>query len=321
MSSPIWKLLPLSIRRMVETLPERIRNGLEEVRVREARPLEVITPFGSWFVTSDGRPTERAKEGYCPDREVCKKMLNLISNHSLYALEEELRRGYVTIQGGHRIGLAGRVVVEGGQVKHLREVSGFNLRIARQVKGVAKPVIPLLFEEGNLENLLIVSPPQCGKTTLLRDLARCLSEGTGTFPSHKVGVVDERSEIAGCVDGVPQHDIGSRTDVLDGCPKAEGMMMLIRSMSPDLLVVDEIGRQEDSEAVFEAIHAGVRLFTTAHGRSMEEVCRRPALARLVQEGVFGRYILLSRTRGPGTVEGVYNAAMNRLSLRGAAMQC
>ncbi|MDR6224662.1 stage III sporulation protein AA [Desmospora profundinema] len=311
MSSPVLEVLPLSIREMLESLPHSVRGRLEEVRIREGRPLEVITPDRSWFLGPSGL-VQGSERAYFPDREDCAKMLNLISHHSLYALEEELRRGYVTIEGGHRIGLVGRAVVEGGQVRRLRSVSGFNLRIAREVRGVAGGVIPYLHHRGRLFNTLIVSPPQCGKTTLLRDLVRVVSEGERDLPSHKVGVVDERSEIAGCVEGVPQHDIGPRTDVLDACPKAEGMMMMIRSMSPDLLVVDEIGRHEDGEAVFEAMHAGVRLFTTAHGRSLEEVCRRPTLSRLIRESAFDRLVLLSRKKGPGTLEGIYDESLQPL---------
>ncbi|MFD1433746.1 stage III sporulation protein AA [Kroppenstedtia eburnea] len=309
MLAPILEVLPLSIRGLVESLPSRVYESLEEIRVRQGSPLEVATPFHSMFLGPSGQVVTREREGYRPDREDCQKMLNLVSRHSLYALEEELRRGYVTIRGGHRIGLSGRVVVEAGKVKHIRDVTGFNLRVARQVKGVARRLLSRILPGGQLENILIVSPPQCGKTTLLRDLTRIVSAGE-TIPSRKVGVVDERSEIAGCVEGVPQHDVGPRTDVLDGCPKAEGMMMLIRSMSPELLVVDEIGRREDGEAVFEAVHAGVSLFTTAHGSSMEEVCRRPGIAQLVREGVFTRYILLSRKQGPGTVEAIYDRGLN-----------
>nr|WP_108025552.1 stage III sporulation protein AA [Melghirimyces profundicolus] len=314
--SPILDVLPLSIRGVVEFLPKREKKQLEEIRIRQGRPLEVVLPFRSGFVTPEGRLAVREEEAYHPDSEDCEKMLNLISNHSLYALEEELRRGYVTIEGGHRIGLTGRVVVESGKVKHIREVTGFNVRIARQVKGAARHLLPRIFQRGTLFNLLIVSPPQCGKTTLLRDLARIVSSGEG-MPARKVGVVDERSEIAGCVDGVPQHEMGPRTDVLDGCPKAEGMMMMIRSMSPDLLVVDEIGRKEDSEAVFEAVHAGVHLFTTAHGHSMEEICRRPGFSGLIREGVFSRYVLLSRRKGPGTIEAVYDRHLHPLPTPGA----
>ncbi len=232
MLAPVLEVLPLSIRGLVESLPSRVYESLEEIRVRQESPLEVATPFQSMFLSPSGRMVTREREGYRPNREDCQKMLNLISRHSLYALEEELRRGYVTIRGGHRVGLSGRVVVETGKVKHIRDVTGFNLRVARQVKGAARRLLPWILPGGQLENMLIVSPPQCGKTTLLRDLTRIVSSGE-TIPSRKVGVVDERSEIAGCVEGVPQHDVGPRTDVLDGCPKAEGMMMLIRSMSPN----------------------------------------------------------------------------------------
>lgn len=305
-------VLPLSIRNLIESLPTSEKDRLEEIRIRQDRPLEVMTTETSRFVTPKGRLTREPREAYRPSREDCRKMLNLISNHSLYVLEEELKRGYVTIEGGHRIGLAGKVVVEEGRVKHLRDVTGFNVRIARQIPGVADALIPYLFHGGRMENVLIVSPPQCGKTTLLRDLARIFSAGDKGLRPRKVGIVDERSELAGCVQGIPQHDVGPRTDVLDGCPKAEGMMMMIRSMSPDILVVDEIGRREDGEAVYDAVHAGVHVFTTAHGRSLEEVCRRPTLSQLARDGVFNRYILLSRRRGPGTVEGVFDRSFRRV---------
>ncbi|OYD09840.1 stage III sporulation protein AA [Paludifilum halophilum] len=318
MPRPILGTLPQSLRRMIESLPEPMKHSLEEIRVRQGRPLEVITRSQSRFVSARGQPVQKENEGYHPTKDDCAKMLNLVSNHSLYALEEELRRGYVTIEGGHRIGLTGRVVVEGGEVKHLREVTGFNLRIARPITGVALPLLPRIRRRNRLDQLLVVSPPQCGKTTLIRDLARLASLGEGGLIPQKVGIVDERSEIAGCVDGVPQLGVGPRTDVLDGCPKAEGMMMMIRSMSPDLLVVDEIGRKEDTEAIFEAVHAGVHLITTAHGRSMDEICRRPALSRLIRERVFSRYVLLSRKQGPGTVEAVFDGSLKRLTRREVA---
>lgn len=313
MKAPIMKVLPMVLRRMIESLPEKILHSIEEIRVRQGQSLEIITPKRVCFVNSLGQLTDSPFDGYKPSKEDCVKMLNLISNHSLYALEEELRRGYVTMEGGHRIGLSGKVVMERGQVKHLRDITGFNIRIARQVKGVSQSILPFFAVRNQLENLLIISPPQCGKTTLLRDLARVVSQGEYGFPSRKVGIVDERSEIAGCVEGVPQLDVGPRTDVLDGCLKAEGMMMLIRSMSPDLLVVDEIGRREDSDAIFEAVYAGVHLFTSVHGKSIEEICRRPAMTQLIRERVFDRYVLLSRRQGPGTVETVYDASLKPLS--------
>ena len=145
----------------------------------------------------------------------------------------------------------GKVVLDKGEIKTMRDISGFNIRIAREKKGVALPVLPYLLDKGRYLNTLIISPPQCGKTTLLRDLARVISYGNVHLSGKKVSIVDERSEIAACVSGVPQRDVGPRTDVLDTCPKAEGIMMLIRSMSPDVIIADEIGRPEDVAAVGE----------------------------------------------------------------------
>ncbi|MCH5584177.1 stage III sporulation protein AA [Shimazuella sp. AN120528] len=302
---PIYQVLPLSIRNRIQSLPRTILSGLEEVRIRQDRPLEVIAAGKTWFVSSNQQLKLDPRDSVLPTREECHKLLNLISNHSLYALEEELRLGYITVEGGHRIGLAGKVVTEGGKVRHVRDVTAFNIRIARQIKGVGKALLSSIVDQDRIKNLLIVSPPGCGKTTLLRDLARLVSIGEGCS-ARKVGIVDERSEIAGCVAGVPQHDIGPRTDVLDACPKAEGMMMLIRSMSPEVLVVDEIGRREDADAIHEAIYAGVHLFTTAHGSSIQEVRKRPILRELIEEEVFERIVVLSRRSGPGTIEAVYD---------------
>ena len=310
MKPEIENILPPTLRGLVRSIPEPLTAHLEEIRVRLGRPLEVLSADKVLYLLPNGTVSKYYQAAYCPDMSDCEKLLSLVSNHSLYALEEELKRGYVTIKGGHRIGLVGRVIVEGGEVRHLRNVSGFNIRVAREMNGVARKVIPFITDaSGTCHNTLIVSPPQCGKTTLLRDLARCFSDGTEEYvTAKKVGIVDERSELAGSVDGIPQHDVGPRTDVLDACPKAEGMMMMIRSMSPDILVADEIGRPEDVTAIDEAVHAGVRLITTVHGRDLEDISRRPTLSRMLQQAVFTRFVVLSKRLGTGTVEGVYDAA-------------
>lgn len=155
---------------------------------------------------------------------------------------------------------------------------------------------------------MIIGPPQTGKTTLLRDFARIISGGGQDGVPYKVGIVDERSEIAGSVNGIPQLTFGPRIDVLDACPKAEGMMMMIRSMSPDVLVVDEIGRKEDSEAIMEAVNAGIKLFMTTHGNSLDEVRKRPSLSPLIEMGIFQRYIELGRLEGPGTILSIKDAS-------------
>ncbi|CAM2809824.1 stage III sporulation protein AA [Paenibacillus sediminis] len=295
-------VIPEPIHSILLNLPKVSLALLEEIRIREGRPLEVNAGGEHSFVTAFGSLTDDAEAAYKPTREVGHKLLDLITNHSLYTMEEELRKGFITIPGGHRIGLAGRTVLSNGQVEHIRDISGFNIRIAREIQGVADSILPHLldFKQRSVFHTLIVSPPQHGKTTLIRDLARQISNGSWGHPEAKwrgmkVGIVDERSEIAGSLKGVPSFDVGSRTDVMDGCPKAEGMMMMIRSMSPQVLMVDEIGRAEDAEAIAEALHAGIRVIATVHGSDIDELEKRPVLADLMERQLFQMYALLHRS--------------------------
>jgi len=301
----LLEMFPAGLRDRLERLPETMLLSLEEIRVREGRPLEIGYGGGAAFVGTDGIVSAVSAQAYRPTREDCRALLERVTNHSLYAVEEELRRGYVTVAGGHRIGLAGRTVLEGGRVRHLRDVTSFNFRIARARTGCAAGLLPELLDPvgRTVKHTLIVSAPQQGKTTLLRDLARSISAGEWHHPlaqrwgGRKVGVVDERSEIAACDRGVPAFDLGPRTDVLDACPKAEGLMMLVRSMSPEVVIADEIGRPEDAYALKEALHAGVRVVATAHALDLKDVFARPVLAELAAEGMFGAYVLLSRSGG------------------------
>lgn len=300
MLDSVFDVLPVTIHKLIKALPSSVQAGLEEIRIRENRPLEVIYQGQYRFVSEDGELLEEAGSAYLTPREQCAKLLDLLTNHSLYALEEELKRGYITIRGGHRVGLAGRTILEDGNVKQVRDISSFNIRIAREIQGNAVHIVPFLLDSSiqSVHHTLIISQPQLGKTTLLRDISRILSYGIHRIKPKglKIGIVDERSELAACVKGVPTFDVGPRTDVLDGCPKAEGMMMLIRSMSPDILIVDEIGREEDAFAIDEATHAGIRVIATAHGKSLDDIRQRPILRRLIEAGTFQRMIVIERSR-------------------------
>lgn len=288
MLQTILSYVPKNIADQIKKIPPNQMKEIEEIRIRVNRPLEVIVKGSPIFFS------------YVVEPDDAVHLLNKISHFSIYTVEEELKRGYITIEGGHRVGLAGKVVLEDSKVKAIRDVASFNIRIAKEKIGISEPYIPLLFNKTWLHTM-IIGPPQTGKTTFLRDIARFISTGNKQFQAFKVGIVDERSEIAGSVSGIPQMTFGPRVDVLDACPKAEGMMMMIRSMSPDVLVVDEIGRVEDAQAIMEAVNAGIKLIMTTHGTSLQEIRNRPTLKPLIDQGIFERFIELNRKNGPGTI--------------------
>lgn len=281
-------------------------GGLQEIRMRVGAPLLCIYYNQEYYISPQGKLTDNQSEGMLMDKKEIQETLEYIGNYSLYAYEEEVRQGFLTIQGGHRIGVAGRAIIEGGRVKSLRHISFLNIRFAHEVKGCAQNLVPRLIQNKRLLHTLIISPPRCGKTTLLRDCIRLLSNGTGQCPGQTVGVVDERSEIAGCYLGVPQNDLGIRTDVLDCCPKAEGIRMLVRSMSPQIIAVDEIGSEEEACAIETALYTGCRLIATVHGNSVEDIRRKPVFSRMIEERQVERYVVLAGHGKAGVVQAVYD---------------
>lgn len=284
----------------IETiLPEKFRapfarwqadmDRLREIHLRIGQPVELFD--GEHHVLCAARV----------DRSDLKEMLAYISGYSLYAFEEEIAQGFITIPGGHRVGVAGRVVVEHGSVKNIRNISFVNIRLSHEIIGCGKAVMPYLTEGDRVCNSLIISPPGCGKTTLLRDVVRILSGGAEERDGKNVTVVDERSEIAGCYRGMPQNDVGAHTDVLDGCPKSEGMMMAVRSLSPEVIVVDEIGGKKDVQALQYAMNSGCGILATIHGENYGEIRDKPEVGEMVRQGQFERYIVLEHRGKPGRI--------------------
>ena len=281
---------------------------LQEVRLRINAPLIIVYDNKEYYITSHSQMTNQAQDLFVVNKNEIRETMEYISNFSLYAFEDEIRQGFITVQGGHRVGIAGKAIVEDGKVKSINHISFINVRLSHQVIGCADLVMPYIYATANNEinHTLIISPPRCGKTTLLRDIVRQVSDGSKNHLGQSVGVVDERSEIGACYMGVPQNYLGIRTDILDCCPKAVGMLMLIRSMSPRVIAVDEVGSVEDMNAIEYVLNCGCKLIATVHGNSIEDIRRKPVLKGLVENQIFERYIILNNEVKVGTVDRVCN---------------
>lgn len=289
------KLLPLWLCKRLMELPAHCKAGASEIRLRTDRPASITVKQKNLFLTAGGISP-------CPDgayiisREQLFDVFTYICQGSVYSRMDQLNEGYITLQGGHRAGISGRAVTKEGLVQSVSDISSINLRIARQIKGCGEEACRIIYKNGFLRGTLLLSPPSGGKTTLLRDIARILS-----VKGIRVCVVDSRGEIAACHEGVPMNDLGPLCDVLDGYPKAKGISQAIRTLSPEVVICDEIGGAEECDAIAEGMNAGVPVIASAHAGSVEEAIRRPQLKALLQTGAIGWIICLAGAKEPGRI--------------------
>ena len=284
----ILSRIPLCVAKELEVLPDSVISKLEEIRLRCGQPI---------ILGCSDKEKILAK---IITKEDLQKTLNSLIKFSYYAYEDDLAKGFVTIEGGHRVGICGKTVVKNGQPSLIKEISSMNIRFTKELKGCANSLIPTIIKEGRPINTLIVSPPGCGKTTLLRDMARVLS-----MRQIKVAICDERSEIAGMYNSSPSFDLGPRTDIIDGCDKIYGIPMLIRSMAPDVVITDEIGKREDVTIAEQCVNSGISLITSIHGACTEDI-ENSNIGSLIKKGFFQNIIYLSRERGPGTIKEIHS---------------
>lgn len=280
-------------------IPESAKLTAFEVRLRVGKPVMMICAERAWFIDADSQLLNLPKTPYiCTQNDIADSVVSMCA-YSVHSHQQEFKDGYISLRGGHRAGICGTAVVGDKGITTVRDITSINLRIAREVHGAADALIQLVFDKGPC-GTLIAGIPSSGKTTLLRDLTRKLATGvTGRF--IKVAVVDERCELGAVYDGVPQNDLGLSCDVLSGYPKGEGILSAVRTLSPEVVVCDEIGGGSEVDSILDGLNAGVKIIATAHAGSVGELLRRPQLVRLLESGAFEKIVLLGSFQKPGEI--------------------
>ena len=285
----ILSYMPDHLKRIFTGVFLKEGDNIQEIRIRSGLPLVVGTSKGNFAVLPDGKLSSEVNGAYITSPDDVKRVFYAVCENSIYAFTDDIRQGFVTIRGGHRVGVTGRASVVNGKIESFREITSLNIRIAREVIGAADSIIDYILKPSGILNTLIVSPPMGGKTTVLRDLTRQISDR-----GIKTAVVDERGELASIFHGVPQNNVGVHTDVIENVSKADGMTMLLRTMSPELIVTDEISTKRDAEAISRCFGTGVSVVATAHGNTAKEIMKRRPLQEVLGDMGFRQIILLKK---------------------------
>lgn len=313
-SEEVINSLSINLREMIKSI-SRDNVNIEEIRLRSLKPLIVNSNNKDYFYNTRLNKLDLNMDNpYIVSKDDIEQTFQIMCKYSIHSFIDDIKKGFITLRGGHRVGIVGKTIIEDGQVKNIKHISSLNIRISREVLGCSDKVLKHIIKgKDKINNTLIISPPQCGKTTLIRDIVRNISNGNEEFlfSGMKVALIDERNEISGSYLGVPQMDVGIRTDVIETCPKDIGIMMLLRSMSPNVIVTDEIGNIDEIKALYTALNGGVSLITTVHGDSIDDIRNRKELSNLLDSELFKKVIILSSKKGPGTIEKIYDLEEKR----------
>ncbi|NLG37629.1 MAG: stage III sporulation protein AA [Clostridiales bacterium] len=302
---PRWQLdipplMPQALRQALLAMELRDAAAVREIRIPAVGPVGILG-LTDGFLREEGTVTGTPERAVRLRAGECRQVFEAITGHAPYARADDIARGYLTLPGGYRVGLGGEVACTRGRITHMKAVTSLNIRIVRAVTGAADALMGHICPgSGQLRSTLILSVPGMGKTTMIRDIARQLSDGAPRRGGVRVAIIDERGEIGGCREGTAAMDVGVRTDILDGCPKAEGLLWAIRSLAPRVVITDEIGSEDDARALIEARNAGVAVVASAHAAGIRDAFRRPSLRLLAEEAIFDLYALLG-PETPGAV--------------------
>lgn len=289
-------IFPANTGKLWAEVLKNIRH-ITEIRIRAGRPILIYWNQREISLDENGNFLYVSEKGKRFSYQELQNLLDFWCQDSRYAFLNEMKRGFLTIEGGHRIGICGEVISDDEKkVQLIKYISSVNIRVAHEIKGAADRIMAYIYGEEYVKNTLIVSPPGAGKTTLLRDIIRQLSDGNNLHSGINIGLVDERGEIGACFQGIPQLDVGIRTDVLDNCEKITGMRMLLRAMAPSVIAVDELGNEQEVELILQMIGNGCGIIATVHGNSIEDIKRNSTLKELWKQKIFENIIFLSRNK-------------------------
>ena len=286
------------LRNTVMSVPESRRADIQEIRLRSGKPLVLTDGTSALFVDSGGRILYSLSDNafIVTQRHIYDTFRRLCS-YSVYSCANDIKNGFITVRGGHRAGLCGTAVVSDGKITAVNDISSVDLRISRQIKGVSEPILKKLCPLKS--GILIAGVPSSGKTTILRDLAYRLSLGIDCKIMRTV-VIDERGEISGTYSGKAYNDLGL-SDIMNGYPKGEGIVQAIRAMSPQVIICDELGDENDCKSVEQGINAGVMIIASAHASSFEELMKREHIGRLIRKSAFGNIVMLGTSDRPSHI--------------------